>query len=113
MTNDALTLQMLDWIGKEPRPYAETMDAWRTSCPRLTIFEDAMSAGLIERVSAGQLSDARLRVTEAGQRYLAASAFGGRSAQTAGKTRPSRTSKRRKPSPMSAKQAGSAAVSQA
>ena len=50
MLNDALTRQLLDWIGQEPRNYVETMEAWRTSCPRLTIWEDAMSAGLIQRV---------------------------------------------------------------
>mgnify|MGYP002382501856 CR=1 FL=1 len=27
---------LVEWIAKEPRPYADVMDAWRTSCPRLT-----------------------------------------------------------------------------
>ena len=35
-------------MAKEPRPYADVMDAWRTSCPRLTIFEDAIDRGFIE-----------------------------------------------------------------
>ena len=70
MLNDALTRQLLDWIGQEPRNYVETMEAWRTSCPRLTIWEDAMSAGLIQRVPGSSMRDAMVRVTEAGQAYL-------------------------------------------
>ena len=43
-----LTLQFLAWIGEAPRSYGEAMDAWRTSCPRLSIWEDALQEGLIE-----------------------------------------------------------------
>lgn len=46
---DALTLQMLAWIAERPRGYAEVMEAWRTSCPRLSIWEDATLAGLVTR----------------------------------------------------------------
>ncbi|MBV9076439.1 MAG: hypothetical protein JO048_03015 [Methylobacteriaceae bacterium] len=70
MPNDALTVQLIQWIGPEPRSYRDTMEAWRTSCPRLSIFEDAMSAGLIERVAGASLADAQVRVTEAGRRHL-------------------------------------------
>ena len=49
----ALTLQFLAWVGQRPRSYAETMDAWRTSCPRLTIWEDALGDGLVEIESGG------------------------------------------------------------
>jgi hypothetical protein len=45
---NALVLDLVEWVAKEPRPYAEVMDAWRTSCPRLTIFEDAIDRGFIE-----------------------------------------------------------------
>jgi hypothetical protein len=48
-TSHALTLQMLEWIGARPRDYREVMEAWRTSCPRLTIWEDAWSEGLLAR----------------------------------------------------------------
>jgi hypothetical protein len=44
---DALTLQLLEWISGRPRTYAEVLDAWRTSCPRLSIWEDACIEGLI------------------------------------------------------------------
>jgi hypothetical protein len=45
--NEALTIQLLSWIDERPRTYEETMDAWRTTCPRLTVWEDALSAGLV------------------------------------------------------------------
>lgn len=45
----ALTLQLLEWISDRPRSYAEVLDAWRTTCPRLSVWEDACIAGLIDR----------------------------------------------------------------
>jgi len=42
-----LTLDFLSWLAESPRPYSEVMDAWRTSCPRLTIWEDAVDEGLV------------------------------------------------------------------
>jgi hypothetical protein len=45
----SLTLQMLQWLAARPRDYREVMEAWRTSCPRLTIWEDAWSDGLLVR----------------------------------------------------------------
>jgi hypothetical protein len=46
---ESLILDLLEWIGPDPRPYAETLDAWRTSCPRLPVWEDANDRGLITR----------------------------------------------------------------
>jgi hypothetical protein len=74
MSNDALTRQLLDWVGQEPRNYIDTMDAWRTSCPGLTIWEDALSTGLIQRVPGSTIRDAKVRVTETGYAYLQAGA---------------------------------------
>jgi D-3-phosphoglycerate dehydrogenase / 2-oxoglutarate reductase len=48
-TVDNLILDLLEWIGPGQRPYAETMEAWRTSCPRLPVWEDATDLGYIER----------------------------------------------------------------
>ena len=42
----ALVLQLLEWIADRPRTYAEVIEVWRTSCPRLTIWEDACGDGL-------------------------------------------------------------------
>jgi len=46
---DSLILDLLEWIGPVPRPYAETVEAWRTSCPRLPVWEQANELGLISR----------------------------------------------------------------
>jgi hypothetical protein len=46
---DALILDLLEWIGPDPRPYAEVLEAWRTSCPRLPVWEDASDRGFIAR----------------------------------------------------------------
>jgi D-3-phosphoglycerate dehydrogenase len=48
-TVDSLILDLLEWIGPGERPYVETMGAWRTSCPRLPVWEDATDRGFIER----------------------------------------------------------------
>jgi len=44
-----LVLDLLDWLALQPRPYAEVMDVWRTSCPRLTVWEDAVDLGFVVR----------------------------------------------------------------
>ena len=44
---EALTRDLLAWIATTPRTYRETMDAWRTSCPRLSIWEDAVGDRLV------------------------------------------------------------------
>ena len=46
---DALVIDLLDWIGPRARPYAEVIDAWRTSCPRLPVWEEANAHGYIQR----------------------------------------------------------------
>ncbi len=46
--NDALTLQLLEWITDHSRAYREVLEAWRTTCTRLSIWEDACSGGLID-----------------------------------------------------------------
>jgi hypothetical protein len=47
-TVDVLILDLLEWIGPHPRPYAEVIEAWRTSCPRLPVWEEANERGFIE-----------------------------------------------------------------
>jgi D-3-phosphoglycerate dehydrogenase len=46
---DALILDLLEWIGTRPRAYAEVIDAWRTSCPRLPVWEEANERGFVGR----------------------------------------------------------------
>jgi hypothetical protein len=46
-----LVLDLLEWLGSGPRPYSEVLDAWRTSCPRLPVWEEANDRGFVERVN--------------------------------------------------------------
>jgi hypothetical protein len=50
-----LILDLLEWIDAAPKPYFEVMDAWRTSCPRLPVWEEANERGfVIQRQNAEQ-----------------------------------------------------------
>ena len=43
----SLTVQLLSWLAERPRSYVETIDAWHSHCPRLTIWEDALADELV------------------------------------------------------------------
>lgn len=62
---EALMLDLVEWVAREPRPYDGAVEAWRTSCPRLTVWEDAADRGLVRRVK-----------TEAGENLLVATEQG-------------------------------------
>lgn len=67
----ALVLDLVEWVAREPRLYADVMAAWRTSCPRLPVWEEALEHGLVARdVAAGQPS--MVVVTAAGRKFLTA-----------------------------------------
>lgn len=63
-----LTRDLLEWVAAAPRTYRETMEVWRTSCPRLSIWEDAVGDGLV-RVRAG-----RAELTSLGEAVLQSTA---------------------------------------
>jgi hypothetical protein len=44
---ETLILDLLEWLGPSPRPYLEVLDAWRTSCPRFPVWEDASDRGFL------------------------------------------------------------------
>ena len=68
-TSDPLVLDLVEWIAREPRLYAEVIETWRTSCPRLTIWEDAVDRGFVTREAmAGR--DMRVALTEDGEKFL-------------------------------------------
>jgi len=67
-TVDSLILDLLDWIGPNARPYAEVMEAWRTSCPRLPVWEEATERGLI--VSHCEPGRETVSVTALGAQHL-------------------------------------------
>jgi hypothetical protein len=46
---DPLVLDFVEWVAREPRLYAEVVGTWKTSCPRLTIWEDAVDRGYVAR----------------------------------------------------------------
>jgi hypothetical protein len=50
----AHTTQLLAWIAERPRSYRETIEAWKTSCPRLSVWEDALADELV-RVERGSV----------------------------------------------------------
>lgn len=66
---DALILDLLEWIGPEPRAYAEVIEAWRTSCPRLPVWEEANERGFLERRHQPGRGTS-VRVSERGRRHL-------------------------------------------
>ncbi len=68
---DALMLDLVEWLARRPRSYAEAIDAWRTSCPRLTVWEDAMEQGLVACVTDGE-GELRVVATDAGRSRLQA-----------------------------------------
>ena len=65
---DALVLDLVEWVAREPRLYAEVIDTWRTSCPRLTIWEDAVDRGYVARRPTAE--GPCVTVTEGGERFL-------------------------------------------
>ncbi len=67
--NKPLVLDLLEWIAEHPRAYADVMDAWRTSCPRLPVWEDACDAGLVARVRNGG-AGAMVEITPKGEAFL-------------------------------------------
>ena len=68
-TVDSLLRDMLGWLASGARPYDEVMDAWRTSCPRLPVWEDATDRGFVEHTRLN--GSAMVQVTPEGRACLA------------------------------------------
>ena len=69
MENLPLVRDLVSWIAVRPRAYDEVMDTWRTSCPRLTIWEDAVDAGLV-KVRFDNEAGKVVSVTQHGREFL-------------------------------------------
>jgi hypothetical protein len=67
-TVEALILDLLEWLSSRDRTYEETMNAWRTSCPRLQVWEDAVDRGLV--LMRMQRGEEIVSVTPAGRALL-------------------------------------------
>ena len=65
---EQLILDLLESLEKGPRPACEVMEAWRTSCPRLPVWEDSVDLGLVRR------DRDMILLTDAGRRRLAGGA---------------------------------------
>lgn len=65
-----LMLEFLGWISGRPRTYTEVMEAWRSTCPRHTLWEDALADGLIQVESRGTLSRSEVVLTSRGRAML-------------------------------------------
>ena len=65
-TVPAPLLQLLEWVAERPRGYDETIEAWKSSCPRLTVWEDALAGALV------RVERRRVVLTAAGERCLSA-----------------------------------------
>jgi hypothetical protein len=44
-----LICDLLEWLDRQPRTHAEVMETWRTSCPRLPVWEEATDSGYVRR----------------------------------------------------------------
>jgi hypothetical protein len=66
--SDPLVLDLVEWVAREPRLYSEVIETWRTSCPRLTIWEDAVDRGYVARRPT--VEGLRVTVTAHGEKFL-------------------------------------------
>jgi CTP-dependent riboflavin kinase len=67
--NRALVTDLLEWVAKAPRSYEDLMEAWRTSCPRLQVWEEATDLGLIVRQWSRE-AGATVSITDKGRDFL-------------------------------------------
>jgi hypothetical protein len=65
-----LMLEFLSWVVSRPRTYDEAMDAWRSTCPRHTVWEDALIDGLIQVAGGGARHQSEVSLTPRGQAIL-------------------------------------------
>src|SRR6476620_11406172 len=65
----ALTKQFLAWVAEAPRSYADA-DAWRRSCPHLSVWEDAIANGLIQFKNGSTMKESQILLTGRGRSFL-------------------------------------------
>jgi hypothetical protein len=67
---DALTLQLMTFVSDRPRTYGEVMEAWTTTCPKMPVWEDAVSDGLVRVEGEGSMRERAVRLTQRGRALL-------------------------------------------
>jgi hypothetical protein len=65
-----LMREFLTWVSLRRRTYADAMEAWRSSCPRHTVWEDALADGLIQFEAGGTLQQSQVTLTPRGRALL-------------------------------------------
>jgi hypothetical protein len=65
---EALILDLLEWVTKCDRTYEDVMEVWRTSCPRLPVWEEANDRGLVFRANVN--GRCVVRITSSGRDLL-------------------------------------------
>ncbi len=69
-----LMIEFLGWISSRRRSYSETLEAWQSTCPRHTIWEDALADNLIQLNRAGATRDPEVTLSPRGTALLGAGA---------------------------------------
>lgn len=64
-----IMLQFLDWVAARPRTREDVLDAWRSSCPRMPVWEDARAEGYV-RQCGGERGEHRVELTQLGRQVL-------------------------------------------
>ena len=64
------TLEFLQWIFSRPRTDADAMEAWRTTCPGNSVWEDALIGGLIQIENGNRVSESKVSLTPKGKAIL-------------------------------------------
>jgi hypothetical protein len=67
-TVDNLLYDLATWLAQGPRPYGEVMEVWRTSCPRLSIWEEAVERRMVARRAGAD--GAQVFLTEEGHAWI-------------------------------------------
>jgi hypothetical protein len=65
-----LTRQFLSWVAARPRTYGDVMEAWRSTCPRMTVWEDAVRDGLVRVHNGGAMRKGAVVLTARGRAQL-------------------------------------------
>jgi hypothetical protein len=65
-----LTLEFLAWVASRSRTYAEAMEAWASTCPRSSVWDDALIDGLIQVESADTMNQSEVVLTPRGRAVL-------------------------------------------
>jgi len=60
-------LEFLTWVSISPRTYGEAMESWRSTCPQLTTWEDALAEGLIQVESGAAMDQSLVTLTVRGR----------------------------------------------